>query len=178
MTPEFLVKFLVFFFSGMTYLFNAAFCSQPLSYFLMNASHFVNVHLQRSLANAILLDYCERKKFFYSDLACFALLTFCYNFSFQHFLLEMCANVCKMCAKNFCDYVQNCFCNLFGIAFYFAISPFSFYKLLMLLWNSFANSWDLYFLKGIVELERYEAWNLALQINDVTPIKCGNAEIC
>ena len=34
----------------------------------------------------------------------------------------------------------------------------------------FANSWDLkiYFLKGIVELERYEAWNLALQINDVT----------
>ena len=44
----------------------------------------------------------------------------------------------------------------------------------------FANSWDLkiYFLKGIVELERYEAWNLALQINDVTSIKCGNAEIC
>ena len=44
----------------------------------------------------------------------------------------------------------------------------------------FATSWDLkiYFLKGIVELERYEAWNLALQINDVTPIKCGNAEIC
>jgi len=77
--------------------------------------------------------------------------------------------MCAKCVpKNFCDYVQNCFCNLFGIAFYFAISPFSFYKLLMLLWNSFANSWDLYFLKGIVELERYEAWNLALQINDVT----------
>jgi len=110
----------------------------------------------------------REKKIFYSDLACFALLTFCYNFPFQHFLLELCANVCKMCAKNFCDYVQNCFCNLFGIAFYFAISPFSFYKLLMLLWNSFANSWDLYFLKGIVELERYEAWNLALQINDAT----------
>jgi len=57
---------------------------------------------------------------------------------------------------------------------------FLFTKLLMALWNSFANSWDLktYFLKGIVELERYEAWNLALQINDVTPIKCGNAEIC
>jgi hypothetical protein len=50
----------------------------------------------------------------------------------------------------------------------------------MPLWNGFANSWDLkiYFLKGIVELERYEAWNLALQINDVTSIKCGNAEIC
>jgi len=112
--------------------------------------------------------FIAREKNFYSDLACFALLTFCYNFPFQHFLLELCANVCKMCAKNFCDYVQNCFCNLFGIAFYFAISPFSFYKLLMLLWNSFANSWDLYFLKGIVELERYEAWNLALQINDAT----------
>jgi hypothetical protein len=84
----------------------------------------------------------------------------------------MCANVCKLCAKIFM--CKNYFCNLF----HFAISPFSFYKLLMLLWNSFANSWDLYFLKGIVELERYEAWNLALQINDVTPIKCGNAEIC
>jgi hypothetical protein len=71
----------------------------------------------------------------------------------------MCANCVQkifMC--------KNYFCNLF----HFAISPFSFYKLLMLLWNSFANSWDLYFLKGIVELERYEAWNLALQINDVT----------
>ena len=83
----------------------------------------------------------------------------------------MCANCVQkifMC--------KNYFCNLF----HFAISPFSFYKLLMLLWNSFANSWDLkiYFLKGIVELERYEAWNLALQINDVTSIKCGNAEIC
>jgi len=85
----------------------------------------------------------------------------------------MCANVCKLCAKNF--YVQKLF-----LQFHFAISPFSFYRLLMPLWNGFANSWDLkiYFLKGIVELERYEAWNLALQINDVTSIKCGNAEIC
>jgi hypothetical protein len=68
------------------------------------------------------------------------------------------------------------------LQFHFAIFSFffSFYILLMPLWNGFANSWDLkiYFLKGIVELERYEAWNLALQINDVTPIKCGNAEIC
>lgn len=79
----------------------------------------------------------------------------------------------QIVCKNF--YVQKLF-----LQFHFAISPFSFYKLLMLLWNSFANSWDLkiYFLKGIVELERYEAWNLALQINDVTSIKCGNAEIC
>jgi hypothetical protein len=72
----------------------------------------------------------------------------------------MCANCVQ---KNF--YVQKLF-----LQFHFAISPFSFYRLLMPLWNGFANSWDLkiYFLKGIVELERYEAWNLALQINDVT----------
>ena len=79
----------------------------------------------------------------------------------------------QIVCKNF--YVQKLF-----LQFHFAISPFSFYRLLMPLWNGFANSWDLkiYFLKGIVELERYEAWNLALQINDVTSIKCGNAEIC
>ena len=79
----------------------------------------------------------------------------------------------QIVCKNF--YVQNYFCN-----FILQFLLFSFYRLLMPLWNGFANSWDLkiYFLKGIVELERYEAWNLALQINDVTSIKCGNAEIC
>ena len=79
----------------------------------------------------------------------------------------MCA---KMCAKFLCDYVQKLFLQIIWHSFILQFSPFLFYKLLMLLWNSFANSWDLkiYFLKGIVELERYEAWNLALQINDAT----------
>jgi hypothetical protein len=65
-------------------------------------------------------------------------------------------------------------------SFYFAISPFSFYKFLMLLWHSFANSWDLkiYFLKGIVELEDMKHGGVAPQINADCPIKCGNVEIC
>jgi hypothetical protein len=89
----------------------------------------------------------------------------------------MCA---KRCAKFF-------FANMCKIIFanylvwlYIAMFSFSFHKLLMSLWNSFANSWDLkiYFLKGIVELERYEAWRRGATNQCCCPIKCGNAETC
>ncbi len=84
------------------------------------------------------------------DWAWFALLAFYYNSLFNIILLQMCANVCKS-VPILCEYVQKK--NLVGIALYCNFL-LSFYKLLMLLWNSFSESWDLkiYFLKGIVEL--------------------------
>jgi hypothetical protein len=78
--------------------------------------------------------------------SCEVFANFCANYFAKKFLLQKffykCAQMCakKMCAKFLCDYVQNYFCKLFGIAFILQFSPFSFYKLLMLLWNSFANS--------------------------------------
>jgi hypothetical protein len=65
--------------------------------------------------------FIAREKNFYSDLACFALLTFCYNFPFQHFFarnVRKCVqNVCqkflRLCAKLFLQFIWHSFlfCN-------------------------------------------------------------------
>ena len=98
-----------------------------------------------------------------------------FSILYPHFLfinVRKCVQiVCKekfaiMC-KIICDYVQKLFFQNTQHSFILHFSPFPFS---CYCGYSFANYLDLkiYFLKGIVELERYEAWNLALQINDVT----------
>jgi hypothetical protein len=82
--------------------------------------------------------------------------------------------VCKFLCKIFCKFFRNKISNKkkmflqfirysFILQFYFIF--FSCYCGTVL---KILEAFKIYFLKGIVELERYEAWNLALQINDVT----------
>ncbi len=78
---------------------------------------FVQIILQR--------NFCC-KNFFYRKLACFAFLAFYYNFLFNIFLLQVCANVCKLCAKFLCDYVQKLFLQNIWHSFILHFSPFLF----------------------------------------------------
>ncbi len=77
--------------------------------------------------------------------------------------VQKCVSIfCEICAKLFLQIIWHGFILQ---CYPFLFTSFSCYCGIIL---PIPDIFKIYFLKGIVELERYEAWNLALQINDVT----------
>ncbi len=116
------------------------------------------------------------KKIFIGFIVNIGLYLFCRAKIFFNFLLQnlqIIPNVrecVQKCAK-LCDYVQKkiflqfiwyCYILYFHLYSSFLQDSLVIVKQFCIFLRS-----QIYFLKGIVELERYEAWNLALRIKDV-----------